>query len=1070
MMSFRKISADSNGAAIARYFTEGQPDPSHDFRRDGSMVPDADGKRLSSYYLGRAARASFNPEMSQRMAEALGVDRFAPPSAETLARLFEAKRADNGEAWSKHDRKISAYDLTLAPHKSVTLAAEFAPTQAESAAIVHAVQNANDATMRYVAQELGYARRGHGGEDGADPGEVAWVSFRHHSARPTISLQDAANNATYLMDSPTVGDPHLHIHNSLYNMVLTEDGHIGSLDTKRLRSRVHEFGAYYQAVLADELRKLGIAQSYDANEQATVITAIPQDVSDAFSSRTSEVVRAAKAYAKEAGKDWQTLPADAKNRMMKAASLAHRQKKNESDNEAEAWRQRAETLGWTHASVLDQAEPTAGPDEARFDAAYRFAAKYLSKEFETAAVIDHDKLRVYAARGLIGTGIAGGTADIDQVVSLIETRGLDMGGEHVALIAVDRGDKIRVTNSAQIRIEETLVADAARASQDRGGALSDQQITDAIARSHLNFDTEHGRVQKAAMFTLGKGSALSMLTGVAGSGKTALLSPLVDAWTRDTRYSPDGRHIIGLATAWRQADALRDAGIEDTRAMMPFLQQIQEGKVAVDRNTVIVVDEVGQVSPRQMLRLLDLQRETGLTLKLLGDREQAQSIEAGDALEILKRVLDPHDKAQLLSTIRQSTARDRTIAGLFRGGEPDEAALEQFAPKGKQAFASTDADNDDDVRNKFHAAEVRQAIDMKRADGTIRLLSGDHDEVLAATARIYVERRDALLAQGPDRKGRYKTISMTALTNDDAADLSRAVRSILQERGEISKHEIRVEAVDQRGETYDLSIAQGDRLRLFRRTWGHADGKGVTVGNNGDVVEVVAHGDKGLRVRNRQGVEADVQWQRLRDPKTGRVMLGFGHAMTVDAAQGITSDEHINAMPKGSDLATGFTSYVAESRARGTTWTLISDGATFEAVRNKRAMGDLTEITSDDLWDHVARNMAHKPYKALGMDLPHRTRKERDARVRDLIALGRRHEELRQGGRDYGAELRHQVEAAAVNKRPNRLAEIDAQISVMLREATFVMPESERALRRERVAQVRSGARPGGGPGPSGSV
>lgn len=46
--------------------------------------------------------------------------------------------------------------------------------------------------------------------------------------------------------------------------------------------------------------------------------------------------------------------------------------------------------------------------------------------------------------------------------------------------------------------------------------------------------------------------------------------------------------------------------------------------------------------------------------------------------------------------------------------------------------------------------------------------------------------------------------------------------------------------------------------------------------------------------------EAKVEWRRLSDPRSNRVLLGFGHAMTIDAAQGLTSDEHINAMPRGS--------------------------------------------------------------------------------------------------------------------------------------------------------------------------
>ncbi len=42
------------------------------------------------------------------------------------------------------------------------------------------------------------------------------------------------------------------------------------------------------------------------------------------------------------------------------------------------------------------------------------------------------------------------------------------------------------------------------------------------------------------------------------------LQPLVDAWKADQRYGEQGRDVIGAAMAWRQADALRDAGIERT--------------------------------------------------------------------------------------------------------------------------------------------------------------------------------------------------------------------------------------------------------------------------------------------------------------------------------------------------------------------------------------------------------------------------------------------------------------------------------------------------------------------------
>ena len=120
--------------------------------------------------------------------------------------------------------------------------------------------------MRYVAQVVGWARKGHGGEDGADPGAVGWISFRHSTARPNVAVQDGSDGQTYLFDAPVAGDPHMHIHNFLMNLVVTADGRIGSLDSRALTdARVKEFGAYFQAVLADELRRIGVRVAYDAD-------------------------------------------------------------------------------------------------------------------------------------------------------------------------------------------------------------------------------------------------------------------------------------------------------------------------------------------------------------------------------------------------------------------------------------------------------------------------------------------------------------------------------------------------------------------------------------------------------------------------------------------------------------------------------------------------------------------------------------------------------------------------------------------------------------------------------------
>jgi hypothetical protein len=1030
VINFRKIAAASKGRLLLRYFTENTPEPIHPPGVDAAGRQLDEGGRLTSYYTGRDSRATWRPDMPAALAKAAGIDHRHMPRDIAMSRLFEGRRADNGEAWSKHPRKLSGFDLVFSPHKSITLAAEFAATPAESAAIWNGIDRANDAAMRYVAKVLGWARKGQGGEDGADPGAVGWISFRHHTARPTLHVQDGAGGQTYLFDAPVAGDPHAHVHNFLMNLVVTDTGRIGSLDTRALSdARVKEFGAFFQAVLADELRRIGAHVDYDAGKQAVVLTAIPDEASKTFSKRDREILRHAKTFAADQGLDWDDLSADRKLEIVEEASQTGKLGKMKTD-ERRIWREQAEAIGWSHSTVMEGASNEAPTDEERFDRAYAFAARALAKEFHTAAVLSHEKIGMYAARGLIGTGIAGGQDDIKRVVELIEQRGIRFKGEHVALIVGMSDGLLRIVNTAQVRIEEKLAALARRVGSDKWGALSFSPIRDAMRASGIAFTEE----QTAAINALGQGGGLSLLTGVAGAGKTTLLQPLVTAWHADTRFSPNGREVIGAAIAWRQADALKDAGIRRTYALAPLLKMIESGDFRADRNTVLVLDEVSQIGPRPMLKLLELQARTGMTIKMLGDREQAQTIEAGDTIEILRRALPPEAMPALLTTMRQATRRGQEIAGLFRGGK---------------------------------AAE---ALAMKREDGHAMMVGGDRDQVIAQIADLYIERRDILRASG-SRRG----ITISAPTNDDVAEISQAVRARLKQRGEVAAEEIVYRAVDQRGQTYDLAVAAGDRLRLFRRTWGAVNGQLCEIGNNGDIVEVLGQGIDGVRLRTKDGRIADVQWRRLADQESGRLMLGFGHALTIDAAQGITSDEHINALPRGTSGVTSFTGYVAESRSRGTTWTVIAEAAVHEAERHRQALGDITPITRDDLWARVAEDMAKKPYKSLATDLLDAARQNRDEALDTFLAGSHAIEWAQAQNPVFGREAVKRIRAEAVNEALGRhLTALDHaadQNAGMLRDTLQAQEAMQhlRALAAEAKAAKRSidiAAESGPAPGP----
>src|SRR6185312_2492660 len=143
--------------------------------------------------------------------------------------------------------------------------------------------------------------------------------------RPTLTVQDGPDGITYLAEVPVPGDPQAHIHNAFFNCVVTDEGHVGSLDTKQLtKSRIHTYGAYYQAVLADGMRKLGARVDYDRSGKAFVLAAIPGTASEFFSKGHKTVVLKAKKLAKRQGLNWNDLSADRKYGLLAATAARTR--------------------------------------------------------------------------------------------------------------------------------------------------------------------------------------------------------------------------------------------------------------------------------------------------------------------------------------------------------------------------------------------------------------------------------------------------------------------------------------------------------------------------------------------------------------------------------------------------------------------------------------------------------------------------------------------------------------------------------------------------------------------------
>ena len=117
---------------------------------------------------------------------------------------------------------------------------------------------------------------------------------------------------------------------------------------------------------------------------------------------------------------------------------------------------------------------------------------------------------------------------------------------------------------------------------------------------------------------------------------------------------------------------------------------------------------------------------------------------------------------------------------------------------------------------------------------------------------------------------------------------------------------------------------------------------------------------------------------------------------------------------------TSFKGYVAESRATGATWTMISEAAVHEAERRSRAFGDAAPVTTEDLWARVAKDMSAKPYKALAVDLAKAALRDREKAIAAFLTTSHKVETMKLEGRDVGREVRGRLQADAVRRQTKR--------------------------------------------------
>jgi len=187
---------------------------------------------------------------------------------------------------------------------------------------------------------------------------------------------------------------------------------------------------------------------------------------------------------------------------------------------------------------------------------------------------------------------------------------------------VDRGNfKVKPTF-----VKEAIKRENAKLKKRFGANLSDEQIK---AIQHITDPNQ-----------------LSVVVGLAGTGKSTLLSVAKEAWEKQ------GYKMHGLALAGKASDSLQGASGIKSRTIASLEVSWKNGNEPVQCDDIIVLDEAGMVGTRQLARITGKLQELECKLVLIGDPNQLQPIEAGTPF---KDITAKHKVAKLTEIRRQNS-------------------------------------------------------------------------------------------------------------------------------------------------------------------------------------------------------------------------------------------------------------------------------------------------------------------------------------------------------------------------------------------------------------------------------
>ena len=339
------------------------------------------------------------------------------------------------------------------------------------------------------------------------------------------------------------------------------------------------------------------------------------------------------------------------------------------------------------------------------------------------------------------------------------------------------------------------------------------------------------------------------MQGWAGAGKSYLLDAARQSW------QAEGYEVRGAALSNAAAQNLdKEANIAST-SISKLQFDIEKGDVQLTSKTVLVVDEAGMVSTRQMAYLVERCEQAGAKIVLVGDTQQLQSIEAGASM---RAVAERIGMVELNEVRRQSTEVDRSIAQDFREGRADQA-LQKMDDLGRLS-----------VEKNMDAAQDKAVCNFLKDQ-----------------------------AEG-------KTSLLIAATRAEVGDLNQKVRAELQAAGSVSREQVACPT----SQGY-RNFSESDRVVFGQKhSFGERDDASKTVINGSTGTVRAAMDNDG---KPSLSVTLDKSGQTVKVDLAEFSKIDHGYATTAHKSQGATVDR-VHALV-GEQSGREW-SYVAASRNR----------------------------------------------------------------------------------------------------------------------------------------------------------